>query len=642
MAFTKIKRPIRYSCLLAVGVKTQSNQVNNSPTHSLENITEFASQLMVFVNGSLKPVKDMLTWSGNEVFDAILNYCDIGNNCLIVCNHSLVLLGASDFVHHLDNGSIAICDNKVNADDYAIKDVDNLDAKQFIASMPPTIVGCWNNVSGGRFTLVDIANYGPKYLVEVWENLSDEEKKLIPNYAELGVSEDSADTCCALIARYMQEWYKIVSTFKLGGIALTYAGQGMRAYRYKFCSNEIVTHRNDNARILERACYVGGRCEVRYQGWYHGKTYLLDIRSLYPALGKTKEFPCELQDFQEHPTKETIDDWLQTSCVLAYCHIDTPEPAYPKRIGSATIFPVGRFNAFLCGEEFKDAWNNGYITTVYRAASYRTGSVLKSYSEYMLDARSRVKQACNSLGELCIKRITNGTWGQFGKNTNVWILDETIKPDSPYGGFIKRNERTGSEDQYRIINWQVSKLTSSLWTDNTFTPIAAIINSYSRHMIYRHALLAGMRNVLYFSIDGMIVTQEGLDRLSWLVSPHYQDYGTYRISESSQDCYIKDVGVYRIGNKVAYQGCPERDTKTYKGFWSVTGSKQLGSNSTQVDSTKVHRIESSITRRKLLGYDDNKPGFFTGLTVLDESPLVGSSCNPAYSQTGFHSGEWQR
>lgn len=641
MAFTILTQDTRYQDILAVGVASASSQQSKIVGGSWEGMDSYAIVRMTSVNGKLRQADDMLLFSGNDLWDSILKYSDIRKNTLVVCNHSLLAVGASDFTLCLEQKRIRISESKIDPDDYGLTDQDNICSKQFIVSCPPTIIGLVECETGRRITLVDIANYGIRYLVDIYNDLSDEEKELIPNYAELGISSDNAETCCALVARYMQEYHKLVTTEKMGGLALTYSSQGMRFFRRRHYNSSILTHDNDKARVLEGKCYTGGRCEYRYKGWYHGKVYLLDIRSTYPATGKNKEFPVELLDYAERPTKETVENWLGKGIVFAWVHLDTPEQAFPLRKNNKTFFPIGRFSTFLCGEEFTEAWKNGYITTVYRMAVYRTEKILSSYSRAMLDIRTKLKICNNRLGERIQKYITNGIWGQFGKINNTWIIDNNEIPDRQYGGYIKYSEKDNCEHQYRIIDWEVSRLTHGIWADNTFPAISATMNSYCRHQLYRHALLAGLTNVLYFSIDGMIVTQEGYDRLQWLISEDNTLYGSYKVTESSDSCYIQDIGVYKIGNKIAYQGIPNQEVKTYKGFWSNVSDKLLSPSGEQCIGQQIYRLQHTLPDRQRLGENDKLPGRFMAQEMLDESPLLPSVADHRYIQHGFHHGEWQ-
>lgn len=585
---------------------------------------------------------DAITWNNYDIFDCILNYIPIGSYPLFVCNHSLITIGSSDFTDLLNSKQIIIASSEHNPEEFGYVEHGRISTETFIASCPPTILIATHVPTGKKFTLVDIANYGAKYMEDIYNNLNKEEKEAIYNESELGISQDNSLTCCTLIAMYMTKYTKLCYDHKLGGIGLTYSSQGMRAYRSKHYEDNIFTHNDKEYRILEDKSYTGGRVQELYHGLYNGKVYLLDIQSLYPHLGKIKPFPTKLQDSQASPSQGTVDEWVASGIVAAYCHVETTLPAYPKKLEGNLIFPVGSFNTYLIGEEFSDAWKEGRIKKVYNAQYYSCDYILKSYSEYMLSLRTKYKGSNDRLAEFIIKCVTNGLWGKFGQCGNMWVIDEDKIADRPYGGFYQFDPVAMKKYQYRIVDYVVSKLEYAPFVDNTFIPISATMNSYSRHYLWRHMLQAGLHNVLYTCVDGMIVTQEGFDRLAWLIAPNPYIYGMYKISEQGDSCYIAGYGKYTIGNKTAYQGVPKYNSKQYRGFWSVMDEYNLLQSKEVMQGRAVEVIEGSLDLRDKLRSDGTDSGSFMDSISLNE-PILQYNPDAVYSQGHlWHDSEWNQ
>jgi hypothetical protein len=642
MSFTKLKKIHHYTDIVCIGLEVSQEKYQFSSSSKLLNIHGFNSIHLRPKNGTLHQFGEIITWDCDSLFDCICNYLPTNHNPILVVNHSLVAIGSSDFTQCLEQGTIVINRAERNNEDFGYEESGKQSTECFVASCPPTILMFTYVPTGKRYTMVDIANYGIDYISDVHDNLDDNDKKLIPNTAELGVSEDKSVTCTTLIARFMQELYKLVTKHELGGIGLTYSSIGMRCFRHSFYGDNILTHTNEEAIIVEKGMYLGGRVEERYHGHYSGKCYLLDIQSLYPHIGRSKPFPTELEDTVSSPPNRIIEERLKTHIIGALCHVDTPVPAYPVKIDGLLRFPVGQFNCYLCGEEFTDAYQEGRIKHVYHANFYKQGYILKEYSEYMLSLRTIYKKSSNKLSEMIVKLITNGLWGKFGQTGKVWVIDEREIADRAYGGYYKHNDANHLGEQYRIIDWTVSRLEHINFPDNVFSPISACMNSYSRHYIWRHMLQAGLHNVLYCCVDGLIVTQEGYDRLAWLIAPTPYQYGMYKVSETGDYANIYGYGKYAIGGKIASQGIPRKDSKQYSGFWSVLDriDESIRPQILAGDTVAVTYKPSDI--RNMLRNRCDGQGHFTAQDTVSQQIDSTLDHVSLLRQETFHSPEWLR
>lgn len=638
--FTKLGKTKPYTDIICIGVTIDKKPYFNGKEQYSEKIHGFHTIHLRPKDGRLHRVGDILTWDCDDIFTCVTNYLPTRNNVLIVCNHSLVVLGSSDFTERLERKDIILHRGDISEANITGKGNKTYDTQSFVVSCPPTIVMFSNTNNGNSYTLVDVNNYGIRYMIDIYNNLKNEDKDLIHNTAELGISVDDSLTCATLIARFMQEKYSVNADNKLGGIGLTYSSEGMRIFRGRFYQDNILTHTNEDARMIEDECYVGGRIEPLYHGEYHGKAYLIDIMSLYPHLGRIKRYPTSLHSCENNPSKQTIEKWIEKGIVFAKCHISTTVPAYPIRRGQNLSFPTGDFNCFLCADEFNDAWKEGRINKVYSANFYNADYILKEYSQFMLDLRTKYKGCNNRLAEYIVKSVTNGLWGKFAQYGHLWQIMENEVPDRQYGGYLKFNKELQKNEQYRIIDWQVSKLIHAPYIDNTFRPISATINSYSRHYVWRHILQAGLHNILYCCVDGLIVTQEGIDRLAWLIAPTPYQYGMYKISEKGNNCIILGHGMYQIGDKIAYVGTPKYDVKQCKGFWSTQRDRNiLPMTSENAGKSIVTNYRHPDNRQELINRGKVK-GYFTARETMEEPILPGIDSMPSNHQPYFHEPEW--
>lgn len=640
--FTKLTKISYFTDIVCIGLSISVDKYQFSERVQYENIHGFHIIQLRPKDGKLVQFGDVLTVDSSDIFDILLKYISVRHNTLIVCNHSLVCIGSSDFTDCLDKNRIKLNENEVDENQFGKSDGSDLSTQSFIVSCPPTVISFREEQTNRRFTLVDIANYGCKYMSDIFDNLSNDDKQLVHNDAELGVSEDNSLTCCALIAKFMQKLYRICTEHKLGGLGLTYSSIGMRAFRSRFYDGSILPHADKESRILEDSCYLGGRVETRYHGYYKQKCYLIDIMSLYPHLGKIKTFPTKLAFTENNPYSASVDAWLKDHIIAAHVNLTTTQPAYPKRTDDGLVFPIGTFNTFLIGEEFADAWKEKRVNHVYRMQAYEQGFVLKDYSEHALELRTNYKGGNDRLGEFVVKLTTNGLWGKLGQSANIWIIQPDEQADRPYGGYSKYSKGDYDTSQYRIINWEVSRLEYAPFMDNTFIPISACMNSYSRHYIWRHMLQAGLHNVLYCCVDGLIVTQEGFDRLAWLIAPNPYQYGMYKVSEQDENCTILGHGLYRIGRKIARQGIPTKPSKRCVGFWSAVDDVATLINPQVLEGKQILSINYQSEISQALLNPTDKTGFFTESIAydqeLDRKLLSDPACIPHHT----HQPEWFR
>jgi len=642
MSFTKLKKIHRYTDVICVGISVSEEKYMFSSNSYVLNLHGFHTIHLRPKDGKLHKHGDVITWDTDSLFDCLTNYISTGNNPLIVCNHTLVAIGSSDFTEQMDSRQIVIKRTDRDAGEFGYVEENEISTECFIASTPPTILMFTNVHSGKTYTMVDISNYGIDYISDVFDNLCNEDKPLVFNSAELGVSEDNSLTCAALIARFMQEFYRLTADHKLGGLSLTYSSQGMRAFRHLYYKENILTHTDRKAIIVERNCYTGGRVEERFNGHYPEQSYLLDIQSLYPHIWRTKRLPVELLCSERTPPRSTVKERLQTQIVGAWCRVETDIPAYPVKINNVLRFPTGSFNTYLIGEEFSEAFNAGHVTHIYHANFYSCDYVLKEYAEFMLGLRTRYKGANNRLAEMIIKLITNGTNGKFGQTGKCWVVDEREIADQQYGGYIKYDDKDHDGIQYRIIDWNVSRLESTPFAENTFIPIAACVNSSSRITMWRYMQLAGLQNILYVAVDGLIVNQEGYDRLEMCIARSPYEYGRFKIAESAEYCNIYGYGKYSIGNKVCSQGLPRKDSKIYSGFWNATNGARTISTQESASGKQVIATYKSSHQREILRSKCDTVGAFTAQDSID-TPIDLSTFEDVENQPSlFHSPEWLR
>ncbi len=640
--FTKLYNYGGYTDYVICGIETTLDRARKVGGYVAERIECYQLVHCRPIGNSLYSIGDMCHVDGNDIIGTILRFLPVGKNTCIVCNNSLVSLGSSDFTLLLDSKAIVIATGTISRGDIEWLGEGKVSTEQFVASAPPTIVGFIEKATGRRFTLVDIANFGMRYIDDIWEKLSDKDKALIPSLEPGKDPYGDSVRSAALMARFMQEYFYICRTRKLGRVSNSYAGQAMNRFRQYDYQGQIVTHESKPAAELEAGCYQLGRGEARYHGHYKGKCYLVDYNALYPYLGCTKPFPTELLDYQESPSLGTVAEWCKDSIVLMQARIKTDEPIYRATDENRAVYPIGEFNAYLSADECTNAISKGHCLYIYRAGRYKSVFVLRDYSRYMLNVRSVLETQNNRLGCFIVKCITNGLWGKLGQLGNRWIIcpDETSPIE--YGGYIKLDRETREYTYYRVIDGVCSKLAYCHFSDNTFPAISATANAYSRSLIWETMTVAGIQNVLYVGIDSLLLTKTGLSALADTGRIRENVPGSMRIVQSAESCYVKCYGAYRIGSKIAYSGMARSNRHRTLNWWNQRNSECLMTGEPGHFQTLSNPHRTPVEAREKLGKDVKHSGRFTATSVLYQEPLVRHHLPPARIQPVFRFGEYGR
>jgi hypothetical protein len=641
-SFTKLGNTYHFTDYLIVGIETKRHSGSSVVDRVFEKIERFCIIHCKPNNGRLSTFTALTEFEGCDILETVLKYYPCGKRTLIICNNSLVFLGSSDLTDLLENKIYKVATGTEDGENVGLPEKDRISTLQFIASAPPTIVGLESKLNSTRITIVDIANYGVKDIGDFALMLDAQYYNDIPNYAELGLSIDKCDTVTTCIHLIFNKYYTMVMKHGLGGIALTYSGQAIRSFRKNNYENGIKKHADEVAATVEEACYFAGRAESRYRGWYRGKCYLLDLNSLYPHVGRNTAVPCELVKTIRNPKPRILREAIENYCGFAHVRVSTSQAKYPCRVDGCLKWPTGTFNTFLCGKELKEAVESGDVIDCYFLATYRTGMILKSYSEDMLDIRSQYKRNGDKVSEHLIKFITNGLWGMLGSLGNRWIVDHDAVSTSRYGGFVRLSERGEYRQIYRVIDGECSKQVRCSWSDNTFTPISAFINSACRALLWRYMLQAQLSNVLYCAIDGLIVTEDGYRNLKSVMAQDQFDYGYFKVAESDHRCYIHSAGRYSIGEKVAYTGMPRKDSYIYKGFWNIRDEKYILDQQTGHRCTLLQNRGNPSLLRQTLGSDDNQLGWFTCPDELAERKLQDDSVYQRDNRPSQHFDFWRQ
>ncbi len=266
-------------------------------------------------------------------------------------------------------------------------------------------------------------------------------------------------------------------------------------------------------------------------------------------------------------------DWHAT---IAEVELYTWENNYSCRTERGVLYPVGAFRTTLVGIELANAVSRGYVRKVRSWAEYKLAPLFTKWVDGLWKMRQEYKTTGNRLYDQFAKRMLNGLYGKFAQLSQRWQNVDGDLSALPWQRWTHRNNVTGEQTEYRSFGWQVQKQTDRVEMANTFVAISAFVTSAARHRMNGIRDIIGQRHCFYQGVDGLIVTNEGRQRLddAGLIRPTELGYLRHELTTDSGT--ISGVSDYRLGEKVVIAGKPrlhtlsEQQTSLQRRFHAVT------------------------------------------------------------------------
>lgn len=408
--------------------------------------------------------------------------------------------------------------------------------------------GTRTNGSGSRTLLfVDLGNFFPVPLADiaVWLGMR---KRPLPQF---GASDEVWFRHCENDVRIelaaLQAWLKFCDENDLGYFAPTMAGQAFNAFRHRFMAHQIYVHVHSDVIGLERASYVGGRCQPFFRGRAPLRPYAhVDCNSMYGSVMYDEQFPIKQVGHYGPVSVDRLAQILQTHAAVALVRINTDVPAFPLRTGIAVSFPIGTFETVLASPELALGIEYGYVSDVREVVTYDKAPIFRDYAEYFWNLRENARLRGDEFISKIGKRFLAALHGKFGQRifTSLLVMTGADREDEIWTEY-DIEDRAWYE--YRSLAGRVEQRVREVNGRDTLVAIPSHVASYARVKLWRWIVTAGFDNVLYVDTDSLIVKWEALDRLREYVNPH--TLGGLRLLNQSRLVYIRAPKWYRFGNE---------------------------------------------------------------------------------------------
>lgn len=317
-----------------------------------------------------------------------------------------------------------------------------------------------------------------------------------------------------IITEVFHQWLDFLRNNNLGRFSYTVASQAFTSYRFRFLHRKIFIHRHDWLTAFERKCYHGGRTDIFYQGRLTGKKiYNLDVNSMYPYMMKENKMPIKAIKILKLPSLLTVRAYSLKYNIMAWCALDTTEPAYQKVYRDRLCFPTGRFTTYLTDPELRYAMRNGHLKAVYYMAVYESDYIFTEYVKYFHLLKTRYEKEGNKTYRYITKLFMNSLYGKFGQKIDIpYFEDKLTEPEYSHESVFDAD--TGIIYKELKLGFSRKVFQEAVGDAyNSFVAIAAHVTGLARIHLWNLIKTAGYRNAYYCDTDSIFVNQSGYDNL---------------------------------------------------------------------------------------------------------------------------------
>lgn len=424
------------------------------------------------------------------------------------------------------------------------------------------------------------------------------------------VSEDELKVYCRndveILVHALAAYIDFILTHDLGKFSLTKASQAFTAFRHRFMTHGIYIHSDKDIQNLEREAYIGGRCECFQIGKIPGGPFVtLDVNAMYPYVMKENLYPWKLAGYYENKRPEFFTEKLINLLIIAEIQVDTSEPVFAIKVKGKTIFPVGKFNCFVCSTGFEYGFRRGYIKTVVRAVVYRKTDLFSAYVNYFHDLRVKFREQGNEMFLILCKYMHNSLYGKFGQ----------MKIVSEFEDFDNGGEYT-REDVWSMISERTVTITHLMNQrliqyqegegENSNVAIAAHITENARFYLWDFICRAGRDRVLYCDTDSIKIRLKDMGPVHSWIKPG--EMGMLKIENKSETLLIEGAKNYRTETHRKIRGIPHKAIEVKPGVFTFESFVRQISHlrSGQITGAQIKTVTRTLRHKYDKGVVDHK------------------------------------
>lgn len=354
----------------------------------------------------------------------------------------------------------------------------------------------------------------------------------------------------------------------LGSFRVSRASQSYAAFRHRFMKVKLFAHDDKDIQSIESQAYMGGRVEAYQLGKLKGGPFdCFDVNSMYPFVMKTFPMPIKCCDYMSNPKRTDIEDLLRHYCIVASVELDTDSPIYAVKYQGKTVFPIGRFSAFLCTGALKSAFARGHVKRITRAAIYENAVIFDEYIEFFYGIREKAKSEGDTVWNRASKIFMNALYGKFAQRRPIIESDIDVESED-----YSREEIWDSVTRKAYITTTLMNRKITHYGEEpckgTIISIPAHITEYARLLLWSIIESTGRNRVLYCDTDSILTRSE---YSKYIVHPVSKtELGALSHKWQSSTLEIRGCKDYTTDREVIIKGVPKNATMVSPGTYEYT------------------------------------------------------------------------
>lgn len=452
----------------------------------------------------------------------------------------------------------------------------------------PPVIFCFKS-NRGVIRMIDTMNYWKTSVASLGAGLG-LPKIEMPHYDEaiekwFTYCERDCEIVEKTVCNLMDVWEKE----ECGHWESTAAGLAWSAFRKTMPAKSIVVDHREPHTAMERAAYYGGQAEAYYTGLVKEPVTMLDVRSLYPAMMQSQEFPIAYCGHEVLPNMRTVIARMRIHTCIASVIVRTEGSGYPKRIkANKTIkeggikislkgqvvfepdrlaFPVGEYHTYLAGPELQRAIDRDEIVQIKSIAWYRSGQPFTEFVDRWYAKRPLVVTPENIAQDMLAKTILNSLSGKFAQHKMRWVDMPLIRAQKSWGQWFVYDAEKKAVRKFRAIGGYVQELTDGGEGRDAVCAISAYITAYGREYMRSVREFCPPNSVYYQDTDSLMVNNEALAALDNRGLVGTGELGKLRIIGFYDKCHIYAVKDYEADGKAVISGVKKSAKKIGPGIY---------------------------------------------------------------------------
>ena len=395
---------------------------------------------------------------------------------------------------------------------------------------------------GSKITFLDTLNWYKESLESLGKRTKLPKMKIdFENCTELELSiycDNDVEIMVHAFSQYSQWlWKRYNLTPKF-----TFAGDTYRAYRSIMKEKTLYRHNIKRALACEFNSYFGGRTEMFRKGDLSNETwYYVDVNSLYPFVMQNDLYSGELLKDRHKNLLDNIFEKDNEFNALAKIDVDIKEPYLPFRTETKTVFPVGKWTGWFCGNELKEILSSGNYTRIHETYYYDRCVDFVDYIRGLYKERLEAKSNKDELNSYFLKLMMNSLYGKFAqRNESLIFLQEGSKVR--YFSDMETKTEAQFTKGIRQIGNSVYKVINNVIGSYSCPIVSSEITSNARFHLWKLMLKAGRENIAYCDTDSLFVNETGFNNLKEEMND--LELGKLKLEGKSNDLQIFGVKDY--------------------------------------------------------------------------------------------------